>query len=149
MALRRTSSPDAGETMNSGDRRVSVLLPLPLNEAYDYRLPGHLSGPPGSFVRVPLGRRELVGVVWGDGGGHVADEKLKDIRARLPAPPMTAPLREFIDWVAGYTLTPPGAVLRMAMNVPEALEAPRPRTAYRRGPIEPERMTAARVRVLA
>ncbi len=149
MALRRTSSPDAGEITNSGDRRVSVLLPLPLSEAYDYWLPGHLAAPPGSFVRVPLGRRELVGVVWGEGGGHVADEKLKDVRARLPAPPMTAPLRDFVDWVAGYTLTPPGAVLRMAMNVPEALEPPRPRTAYGKGSIEPERMTAARARVLA
>ena len=65
MALRRTSSPDAGETTKSGDRRVSVLLPLPLSEAYDYRLPGHLAASPGSFVRVPLGRREVVGVVYG------------------------------------------------------------------------------------
>ncbi len=118
MALRRTSSPDAGKTTAPGDRCVSVLLPLPLSEAYDYRLPGHLSGPPGSFVRVPLGRREVVGVVWGEGGGHVADEKLKDVRARLPAPPMTAPLREFVDSPASGEL-----VRRKAMVYTVAVEA--------------------------
>ena len=31
---------------------------------------------------------------------------------------MTASLRRFIDWVASYTLSPPGAVLRMAMSAP-------------------------------
>ena len=31
---------------------------------------------------------------------------------------MTASLRRFVDWVAAYTLSPPGAVLRMAMSAP-------------------------------
>jgi primosomal protein N' (replication factor Y) len=39
-------------------------------------------------------------------------------------------LRRFIDWVAAYTLNPPGRVLRMAMTAPDAFVPPRERTAY-------------------
>jgi primosomal protein N' (replication factor Y) len=129
--------------------RVSVLLPLPLPEAYDYRLPEGLDAPPGAFVRVPLGRRELVGVVWGAGDGQVTPARLRDVSARAEAPPLGAALREFVDWVAAYTLSPPGAVLRMAMSVAEALGPPRRRAGYVPGGHEPKRMTAARARVLA
>ena len=114
-----------------------MLLPLPLAGAYDYRLPAGLSAPPGSFVRVPLGKRELTGVVWGAATGEIGDERLKDVRARINAPPMAAALRRFVDWVAAYTLAPPGAVLRMAMSVPEALAPPSPRTGFVRGGREP------------
>src|SRR5262245_15207840 len=58
---------------------VSVLLPLPLAEAYDYRLPDGISVAPGMYVLVPLGRREAIGVVWGNGTGEVAADKLRDI----------------------------------------------------------------------
>jgi primosomal protein N' (replication factor Y) len=44
-------------------RRVQVLLPLPLTGPYDYLAPAELAVAPGSVVRVPLARRELVGVV--------------------------------------------------------------------------------------
>jgi primosomal protein N' (replication factor Y) len=45
----------------------------------------------------------------------------------LPTPPLPAELRRFIDRVAGYTLTPPGMVLRMAMSIEAALLPPAPR----------------------
>src|SRR6185437_7900057 len=102
----------------STERRVSVLLPLPLAGAYDYSIPRDLNVVPGDFVAVPFGRRQLVGVVWGDGSGDVADAKLKPIEDILPAPRMTDELRRFVDWVANYTLAAPGAVMRMAMSVP-------------------------------
>ena len=38
--------------------RVAVLIPLALDEPYDYRVPAELAAAPGSFVRVPLGPRE-------------------------------------------------------------------------------------------
>ena len=48
-------------------RRVRVLLPLPLPEPLDYRLPDGAALPePGSFARVTLGPRRLVGVVSGN-----------------------------------------------------------------------------------
>jgi primosomal protein N' (replication factor Y) len=105
----------------STEHRVSVLLPLPLAGAYDYSVPQELNVAPGDFVAVPLGRRQLVGVVWGDAIGDVADAKLKPVEEILPAPRLPDELRRFVDWTANYTLSAPGAVLRMAMSVPDAL----------------------------
>ena len=130
---------------------VAVLLPLPLDRAYDYTVPVDLEETvvPGSFVRVPLGGVERVGVVWGEGEGGVEPARLKPVIAVLEAPPMTEPLRRLVDWAAEYTLAQRGAVLRMAMSVPAALEPAPVRTAYRLGPGEAPRMTDARARVLA
>ena len=69
-------------------RTVRILLPLPLADAYDYSVPDGMDVPPGTFVTVPLGKRETVGVVWGEGTGEVAASKLRNIAAILPAPPM-------------------------------------------------------------
>src|SRR5882672_10186038 len=88
--------------------RIRVLLPLPLAGAYDYRTDPGDAFKPGDFVRVPLGGRHLVGVVWdGPAGGEVADSRLKNVGRRCDVPPMPADMRRFIDWVAAYTLTPP------------------------------------------
>ena len=106
--------------------RLRVLLPLPLPAALDYRVPAEMTSPePGSFVRVPLGGRNLVGVVWGGAGGDVAADRLRPIAEILPARRLAPDLRRFIERVAAYTMAPPGAVLRMAMSVPEALHPPR------------------------
>ena len=62
---------------------------------------------------------------------------------------MPEELRRFVDWVSAYTLSTPGAVLRMTMRSPEALEPPRPITVYRLGtPPEDMRQTPARTRVM-
>ena len=130
---------------------VRVLLPLPLADAYDYSVPEGLKVAPGHFVIVPLGKRQTIGVVWGDGSGEVPPAKLRDILDVLPALPMADPLRRFIDWVAAYTLAPPGAVLRMAMSVPSALEAPKTEIVYRAAAAGDDvalKLTAARRRAL-
>ena len=135
--------------------RVSVLLPLPLAGAYDYRTLNGIALAPGDFVRVPLGRRSVTGVVWGKDSGEVAEAKLKPVAERLPAPPLRPELRRFIDWVAQYNLAPPGAVLKMAMSVPAALQPPRAISAFvlsraseRALAAESEALTPARHRVL-
>jgi len=130
--------------------RVAVLLPMPLGEAYDYRLPEGLAAGPGAFVTVPLGRRTVTGVVWGPGGGAVGEEKLRDVSGILDAPPVPEVSRRFVDWVAGYTVSPPGAVLRMVMSVPAALDPPKSTVAYRAAAEPPTeaRLTGARRRVL-
>jgi len=126
---------------------VSVLLPLPVVGPYDYRVPDGAVVAAGSFVEVPLGPRRLIGVVWGAGEGGVDPKKLRDIGAVLEVSPLSVELRDFVDWVAGYTLASPGAVVRMAMSVPAALEAPRPRAAVTRADNEPGRMTPQRTAV--
>src|SRR5512147_3158675 len=140
-----------GETGHrfEGGERVSVLLPLPLAGPYDYRVPPDLAAAAGDFVETPLGGRTLAAVVWGAGSGEVEEAKLKPFGRLLPAPPLPAVSRRFVDWVAGYTVHPPGAVLRMVMSVPEAL-APATRWALRKTDPEVDiKPNAARTRVLA
>ena len=147
------------EAVAGAARRVAVLLPLPLTGPYDYLAPPGLTVEPGSVVRVPLGQRELAGVVWDRDAGFseqdekaVPLEKLRPIIEILPVPPLTEVARRFLSWVADYTLAAPGAVLRMALSSPAALESPRPVTLYRRSATavpEDLRLTPARRRVLA
>ncbi len=133
-----------------GGERVSVLLPLPLAGPYDYRIPPDLAAAAGDFVETPLGGRMLPAVVWGAGSGEVEDAKLKPFGRLLPAPPLPEVSRRFVDWVAGYTVHPPGAVLRMVMSVPEALAPATPRWTLRKADHGAHiRPTAARTRVLA
>jgi primosomal protein N' (replication factor Y) len=131
---------------------VRVLLPLPLAGAYDYAVPeGWDTPPPGTLVAAPLAGRTLPGVVWpGEPEGAVAEEKLRPLAALLPAPAMTAPLMRFIDWVARWTLSAPGAVLRMALSVPAALAPPRVRPGLVAAPgLDAAALPRARARVAA
>jgi primosomal protein N' (replication factor Y) len=132
-------------------RRVAVLLPLPLPEAYDYKVPAGMELGEGDYVEVPLGPRHLLGVVWGPGTGEVSETKLRPVAQRFDIPPMPEIHRRFIDWVAAYTMAPPGAVLRMALSAIGGMEPPKPITAYQLGDpgrLAELRMTAARRRVL-
>ncbi|MCI0754391.1 primosomal protein N' [Teichococcus vastitatis] len=113
--------------------RLRVLLPLPLAGAYDYRVPAGMAvPPPGSFVQVPLSGRDTLGVVWdGEADPDLPERRLRDIAAVFDTPPMTDSLRRFVEWVAAYTLSPPGAVLRMAMSAPAALDPPAAKAGWR------------------
>jgi primosomal protein N' (replication factor Y) len=128
--------------------RVSVLIPLALFTAYDYAVPDDLVVAPGAFVSVPLGRRSVMGVVWGGGDDSVPAEKLRAVEARLELPAMPEVSRRFIDWVANYCMAPIGSVLRMAMSVPEALEPEKPIKAWQIGAPDSGKVTAVRQRVL-
>jgi primosomal protein N' (replication factor Y) len=138
--------------------RIRVQLPLPLPEALDYlAAPGTPAPPPGSFVRVPLGRRSLIGVVWDGGGEQPPAERLKPVLEVLPIPPLPPELRRFVERVAAYTMAPPGSVLRMTMSVAEALRPLRPQRLCVASPVgvaaladspQPKRLTPARRRVL-
>ncbi len=105
---------------------VAVLLPYPVDKAYDYIVPEGLCVAPGDFVCVPLGNREIAGVVWGVGVGDIAPAKLKEIVLRYDIEPMTEVTRAFVDWVAGYTLAAKGSVLKMALSVPAGLTPLKP-----------------------
>ena len=146
-----TSSAGTSTAVIAPPDRVRVLLPLPLKGAYDYGLPEDVTVAPGDFVVVPLGSREVVGIVWGPAEGGVDPAKLRDVIGVLEARPLPEELRRLIDWVAGYTLSAPGAVLRMAMSVPSALVPHAPQIAYGLAASGQAdiRMTAARRRVLA
>jgi len=75
-----------------GGPRVPILLPVALDQTYDYLQPEDLAHSPalspGAFVLVPFGPQTRLGVVWdapfGDPGKPVPDKKLKTIAAALP-----------------------------------------------------------------
>ena len=73
---------------------------------------------------------------------------LKDVDEKLDVPPLKPELRQFVDWVSNYTLASRGMVLRMALRMGEHLGPGRERIGVRLGGPAPERMTAARARVL-
>lgn len=151
MPVRHASNPP--ESVNACTRRVHVLLPLPLGAPYDYLDLSEHGLQPGDFVSVPLGRRVVAGVVWGlgpaDPATAIEEARLKPVIDRLPVPAMPEVTRRFIAWLADYACAEPGAVLRMAMSVPAALEPPQPRIGFALAGPPPERMTAARHRVIA
>ena len=142
-----------GQPRQDSDR-VSVLLPLPLAGAYDYRVPSGLALAPGRIVRVPLGPREVTGVVWDDPSESelLEPQRLKAVIDALDLPPLPEVERRFVERLALYTVSPPGAVLKLCLSVREAFAPPRPVLALRPG-ADPEdlglRLTPARRRVLA
>jgi len=80
---------------------------------------------PGDVVLAPLNAREELGVVWDTPPDEaVPDRRLKPLIGKLDTPPMRAELRHFIDWMASYTLAPPGEVMAMALRVVPAPRAP-------------------------
>jgi primosomal protein N' (replication factor Y) (superfamily II helicase) len=130
---------------------VDVLVPVALDHAYSYRVPDDLELEPGDLVSVPLGPREATGVVWADNvevrpGLH---NRLKDVVDKLDVPPLKPELMRFIDWVAGYTLSSRGMVLRMALRMGEDLGPARVRVGVRLAGPAPQRVTPARGKVLA
>ncbi|CDZ52122.1 Primosomal protein N' [Neorhizobium galegae bv. officinalis] len=130
-------------------RVVPVLVPLPVPGAYSYAVPEGVHVEPGSVVQVPVGPRQLIGVVWdGDNDDKLDPKKLRPITLVFDCPPLSKEMRDFVDWVASYTLSPPGLVARMAIRAPAALD-PEPMVEglrYLGG--QPERLTPARARVL-
>lgn len=136
------SVPTAGDV-------VQVLTPVALDDSYSYRVPRGMTVEPGSIVQVPLGPRKLIGMVTAEPPElSASSNRLRPIERLFDAPPLSENLRAFIDWVARYTLTPRGMVLRMTLRAPEALDPEPPRRGVVRSGPPPERLTDARRRVL-
>ncbi|AKI03086.1 replication restart DNA helicase PriA [Hoeflea sp. IMCC20628] len=127
---------------------VPVLIPMPAERAYSYALPEGIDASPGQIVQVPLGPRLVPGIVWDGEADVINPDKLREIVQVFVCPPIVEPMRRFIDWVAAYTLSPPGLVARMALRAPAAFDPEPMIDALRLTDTRPERLTVARQRVL-
>ena len=133
---------------------LPVLLPVALDQTYDYLAPAEGPAPaPGSFVLVPFGPQSRIGIIWDEPRGPekpVDPAKLKTIIGVLDAPPLPELSLRFAEWIASYTLAPLGMVVRMMMSAREVFEPQKPRfgVAIVEGAPEPPRLTPARKRVL-
>jgi primosomal protein N' (replication factor Y) len=110
---------------------VNILLPVPMPQCFTYKTfaqekisAENIAPTLGSFVSVPFGKNLLWGVVWELKVNP--DEKIKnsikEIAAIVDIPPMSEQTRAFIEWVANYTISPPGMILKQAISTKAALE---------------------------
>ena len=140
--------PATSPASQSPDLVAEVLVPVAVDQCYTYAL-GGLDLRPGDVVAVPLGPRPAVGVVWSLGPSADTARKLKAVAAKLDLPAVPERLRLFVEWVARWTLSPRGMVLRMCLRAPLSTEP----AAAKQGVVatgrEPMKPTAARRRVLA
>ena len=126
---------------------ASVLIPMPLPEAFDYAV-GADELAPGDHVVVPLGPRRLPGVV-----AHVREQAgsnraLKPVLARVDAPPLPLSTLAFVEWAARWALAPPGDVLAIALRGLRAAP-PKPGRTLRPTGASPAKPTPARLKALA
>src|SRR5690242_9639039 len=130
-------------------RVVDVLVPVALNQTYSYRVPRGMELKAGDVVGVPLGPREVLAVVWAENAtpDPRLHNRLKDVSEKLDVPPLKTELRSLVDWVANYTLSARGMVLRMTLRMGENLGPERSRVGVRLVG-DPPRLTPARRRVL-
>ena len=132
--------------MNEPQAIVNVLVPYPVDRPYSYAVPDGMILAPGDYVTVPLGPRQVAGIVW---DGAVSDnKKLKMILARHDLPPLPDVARRFTEWVAHYNMAPLGFVLKMTLAVPGALEKLPAVIGYIAGNVRAHSLSPARQRVL-
>ena len=143
-------SPRASPSSTTSTRVVDVLVPVALNQNYSYRVPRGMELAPGDVVCVPLGPREVVAVVWAENANPDPrlHNRLKDVGEKLDVPPLKAELRTLVDWVANYTLSARGMVLRMTLRMGEHLGPERVRLGVRLVGKPPQRLTPARRRLI-
>jgi len=141
----RNSMPSSSST-----RVVDVLVPVAISQTYSYRVPRGMEVRPGDVITVPLGSREVVAVVWAENPAPDPrlHNRLKDIGEKLDVPPLRDELRTLVDWVANYTLSARGMVMRMTLRMGEHLGPERVRPGVRLTGAPPPRMTPSRSRLM-
>ncbi|MGO4447829.1 primosomal protein N' [Phyllobacterium sp. TAF24] len=127
---------------------VPVLVPMPAAKPYSYAVPDGMEVQAGSIVRVPLGPREVAGIVTEGSTDSIDAKKLRPISELFDCPPVDNDMMRFMRWAADYTISPPGMVARMVLRVPAAFDPEPPVPGLRFSGQQPERMTGARLRVL-
>jgi len=127
---------------------ASVLIPLPVPEAFDYEIPDGVEVARGDQVAVPLGPRLIRGVVSEARETTGTNRRLKAIDHVLDEPRLPERTVDFVEWAARWTLSAPGEMASAALK---GLRAPRPRPerrVRRVGDRSPVRPTPARTAVL-
>ncbi len=125
------------------------MAPFPLARAYDYLLPDDLALGVGDYVRIPLGRREVAGVVWTLTGDEKLDPaKIKPVLQKYDCPPLPDIHRQFVEKVARYTMSDLGSVLKMTLSVPQALQPIKSAQAYSLPGVVPQKLSSHRQKII-
>ena len=109
------------ETVKHHGLIIRVAIPSPLRRVFDYLPPiaEQLSIKPGMRVRVPFGKREVVGVVVESAqGSTLPSNRLKSIGSVLDREPLfSSTLFRTLLWAAAYYQHPIGEVFQTALPV--------------------------------
>ncbi|MDI6626035.1 MAG: primosomal protein N', partial [Brevundimonas sp.] len=87
---------------------ASVLIPLPVPEAFDYEVPEAMALERGDQVAVPLGPRLMRGVVAEVRETTGSNRRLKAVVEVLDDPRLPEKTVDFVEWAARWTLSAPG-----------------------------------------
>ncbi len=138
----------ADAARSAPERVASVLLPLPLPEAFDYAEPAGLGLELGQVVEVPLGPRAACGVVTALRSAEGVNRALKPVLSVLEVARLPPTTLAFVEWAARYAVDSPGQALAIALR---GLRGPglKPEKRLRATGRSPDRLTPARHRVLA
>lgn len=128
-------------------RIASVLLPMPLPEAFDYAEADGMGLEVGDHVAVPLGPRVIRGVVERVREAAGGNRPLKPVLERLGDPPLPEKTLAFVNWAARYAVDGPGQPLAIALRGLRAPKA-RPEKVLIATGKAPARMTPARQKVM-
>lgn len=110
--------------LQASQRVVSVAVAAPMAEPLSYVWPDDAPEPMrGMVVHVPLGRRIVWGVVWEPTAKAPQNMALRAVAALDPGPSLPEDLMALIGFVADYTLSPLGMVVKLALPVAAALGA--------------------------
>jgi primosomal protein N' (replication factor Y) len=128
-------------------RVASVLLPMPLPEAFDYAEADGMVLSVGDQVLAPLGPRQVRGVVTALREAHGVNRPLKQLLSKLDDAPLPTTTLAFVEWAARYTCEPAGEALAMVLRGLNHA-SPRPERRLVATGFQPARLTPARTRVL-
>ena len=112
------------------EKIVGVLLPLPFNDVFDYKIPENVA--PGQIVRVPFGREQQIGVVWKIGkSSNLDNNKIKSVIETFNLPPLQPELMKLVEWTADYNLAYKGLILKMVLCAKGVFEDPKVNILYK------------------
>ena len=77
------------------NERIAVVTTEPFARLLDYLAPEG-GCKIGSFLILPLGKRKVMGVVWGSGDGQYDHSKLRNAISVIDAPPMSFSMRKAV-----------------------------------------------------
>ena len=92
--------------------QIPVLLPNIFNHPFTYEFDKKLS--PGTYVKVPFGKKDLTGVVWNLFEKKIQKKfKLKKIKSIIQINPLKIETINFLNWFSNYNLVPIGMCLKL------------------------------------
>ena len=92
--------------------QIPVLLPNIFNHPFTYEFDKKLS--PGTYVKVPFGKKDLTGVVWNLFEKKIQKKfKLKKIKSVIEINPLKIETINFLNWFSNYNLVPIGMCLKL------------------------------------